>query len=73
MTESELALITRLSDTNPELRRLYSRHCEYEERLDELKRSRWQSPEEYAETKKLKRAKLAGRDRMASILAMNAD
>ena len=69
MNESEVRRIKELSETNPELQRLYERHCEYEERLDKIKRSKWQSPSEYAEVQQLKRRKLAGRDRMVSILS----
>ena len=69
MNESDVKRIQSLSSTNPELKRLYSKHCEYERRLTEIKRGKWRSPEEYAEEQELKRRKLAGRDRMASIIA----
>lgn len=71
MNESEVQRIKSLSTTNPELQRLYTKHCEYEQRLVEIQGSKWQSPAEYAEAQKLKRQKLAGRDRIVTILAQH--
>ncbi len=69
MNQRDKELLNSLKTTHPELQRLCTKHEEYEQKLDSLKRVRWSSPAEEAESRKLKRLKLAGRDRMASILA----
>ncbi len=69
MNDRDLALIERLIPDNAELSRLLSKHEEYEARLRVISKQKWRTPEEYVEEKKLKRLKLAGRDRMELILA----
>ena len=69
MKPTDIQLIRSLSNQEPELSRLFERHLEYEKRLGEIGRSKWQSPEDYYEQKQLKRLKLSGRDRIESILA----
>jgi uncharacterized protein len=69
MNERDLLLIERLIPQDPELNRLVSKHEGYEARLQVISQKKWQTPEEYIEEKQLKRLKLAGRDRIASILA----
>lgn len=71
MNDRDLALIERLVPDNVELSRLVSKHKEYEARLEVICRQKWRTPEEYVEEKKLKRLKLAGRDRMETILALH--
>ena len=69
MNDSDLVLIERLIPDNAELSHLLSKHQEYEARLRVISRQKWRTSEEYVEEKRLKRLKLAGRDRMESILA----
>jgi len=69
MNESDRALIASLSSSHHELQRLHSKHAEYEDQLRALSSKRWRSSEETLEEQKLKRLKLQGRDRIASILA----
>lgn len=69
MDQDDKLLIDALKTTHPELHRLCTKHEEYEQQLDALQAGRWRSPQEEAESRRLKRLKLAGRDRMASILA----
>ena len=69
MNHDDLTLIRHLLPAHPELERLVQKHDGYEERLARMVSRRWQSPSEQAEMKQLKRLKLAGRDRIASILA----
>ena len=69
MNDSDLALIERLVPDNAELSHLLGKHEEYEARLQVISRQKWRTPEDYVEEKKLKQLKLAGRDRMESILA----
>ncbi len=69
MNNDDLVLIRHLLPAHRELERLVHKHGGYEERLARMVARRWQSPSELAEMKQLKRLKLAGRDRIASILA----
>lgn len=69
MNERDLALIERLIPDYPELSSLIATHQEYEARLEVISRQKWRTPEEEYEAKRLKQLKLAGRDRMESILA----
>lgn len=69
MDPQDATTLESLSNSNPEVARLLRLHTTYEEQLDALNRHRWLSPDEQREQKRLKRLKLAGRDRLASILA----
>ena len=69
MNRNELALIEQIRPTNQQLSRLLQEHEGYESRLASLARQRWRSAEDYAEEQRLKRLKLAGRDRIQEILS----
>lgn len=69
MDPQDVRNLESLSNTNPEVERLLKLHLAYEEQLEELQRHRWLSPEEQVELKRIKQLKLAGRDRLAAILA----
>ncbi|MCP4869970.1 MAG: DUF465 domain-containing protein [Proteobacteria bacterium] len=69
MNEHDKSMIDSLSTTHPELMRLRTKHEEYEEQLRAISSKRWRSKGETLQEQKLKRLKLQGRDRMASILA----
>mgnify|MGYP000551057345 CR=1 FL=1 len=69
MDPRDIRTLESLSTSNPEVARLLRLHTTYEEQLDALQRHRWLSPDEQRELKRLKQLKLAGRDRLAAILA----
>ena len=69
MDPRDVRTLESLSPRNPEVARLLEQHLTYEEQLSALQRRRWLSPPEQEEQKRLKRLKLAGRDRLAAILA----
>ena len=71
METTDLQLIDSLSATNPELPRLLRKHREYEAALTSMRRRHWLSSTEQCEIKRLKRMKLAGRDRIERILALH--
>jgi uncharacterized protein YdcH (DUF465 family) len=52
-----------------ELKRCMEEHEEYERKLEEWNRRVYLSPEEEVERKKIQKLKLAGRDRIETILA----
>ncbi len=68
MTPSDLHLIEALTPDNPELETLLADHTRYESALEAFASRSWLSPEEEAQVRRLKREKLAGRDRIETIL-----
>jgi hypothetical protein len=58
----------KLRREDPQFRRLWERHAEYQRRLDELAARRFPSDEEKAEATRLKKLKLALKDEMEQIL-----
>lgn len=69
MHDSERAQIEALANGNPELRTLWDEHLAFEEQLLQLdQRSHLTSGEEL-ERKRIQKMKLAGKDRIAKILA----
>ena len=68
MENKDLELIQRLLDSDQELARLWHEHQELEARLEALAQRPYLSPEDQVEVKRLKKLKLAGRDRMEAIL-----
>ena len=69
MDANDLELIHRLREKDEELARLWREHQELEAQLDSLGRRSYLSPQDQMELKRLKKIKLAGRDRMEVILA----
>jgi len=69
MEAKDLELIQKLIPENQELARLWSEHQKLEAKLDALASRVYLSAEEQVEVKRLKKIKLAGRDRMEAILA----
>jgi hypothetical protein len=69
MDKQDLQLIEQLLPENEELASLWREHRELETQLDALGQRVYLSPAEQAEAKRLKKVKLAGRDRIEEILA----
>jgi uncharacterized protein YdcH (DUF465 family) len=69
METNDEALIAKLIDDDPELKRLVEEHRDYENRLDEMNRRPYLSTEEDLERKRLRKAKLAGKDKIEFILS----
>ncbi len=69
MEERDRELLLSLLAQNEELARLWGEHQELEARLDNIEQRVYLSAEEQVEVKRLKKVKLAGRDRMEKILA----
>ncbi len=59
----------RVSRQDPGFRRLQEKHREYDRRLQELQSQRYLSDEEKLEEVRLKKMKLALKDRMEAMLA----
>ncbi len=68
MEDKDLELIQKLIDRDQELARLWHEHQELEARLEALGQRAYLAPEDEVEMKRLKKLKLAGRDRMETIL-----
>jgi len=69
MEKRDEELIASLLDTEPELKELMAQHRELGDRVDELSKRPYLTTEETIEKKRLQKLKLAGRDRIESILA----
>ena len=65
MTEK---LVERLIKEDAEFRRAYRAHKEYERLVERMEEKRYLSPEEEVEKKRLKKLKLAMKDKMESII-----
>jgi hypothetical protein len=72
MEEYERSQIESLLDRDEELRALWQEHQDLESRLRALDSRRYLSPEEQVERKRLQKRKLAGKDRIAEIVARHA-
>lgn len=73
MEQKDLDLLNSLLPANEELAGLWHEHLELEKRLDDLGSRVYLSAEEQVEFQRLKKIKLAGRDRIESILAEHRD
>ena len=60
--------IVSLLDKDPELRKFYEEHREFEKKLADFQHKHHLTPEEEVEMKKLQKLKLAGKDRIMEIL-----
>lgn len=69
MEKRDLEIIQKYSSTDAELKRHMDEHEEYERKLQEFNRLIYLTPGEEIERKRLQKLKLAGRDRIESILA----
>ena len=69
MEKEDLELIEQLTDRDPELKKFWDDHLEYERQLEGFNRRPYLTAAETMERKRLQKLKLAGRDRMEQILA----
>jgi len=72
MEDYERARITALLDRDKELDDLWREHLELEKRLAELDSLPHLTPDEELERKRLQKVKLAGKDRIATIVARHS-
>jgi len=68
MEERDLMLIEKWKARDPELKKLWEEHLEFEEQLERFNRRVYLSAAEEVERKTLQKKKLQGRDRMEQIL-----
>ncbi len=68
MEEKERLLVMKFSEGDPELKKLWTEHLDYEQKLRELEKKVHLSPEEELEKKRLQKLKLSGKDKMFEIL-----
>ena len=73
MEASELKLIESLIPQNEELRRLWEEHQKLNRKLDSMASQTYFTAEEQIERKQMQKRKLAGRDRIAAILAAHRE
>ena len=73
MEAKDLELIDQLISDDQELAHLWHQHLEMENRLEVLSQRRYLTPEEEVEVKRLKKVKLAGKDRIEGILASHRE
>jgi hypothetical protein len=71
MDAQDEALISKLVDHNPELKTLVDNHRDFERQLDEMYRRPRLTTEEDLELRRLKKAKLAGKEKIERILAQH--
>ena len=69
MEKEDLELIELLTGKDPELKKFWDEHLEYERQLEGFNRRPYLTAAETMERKRLQKLKLAGRDRMEQILA----
>ena len=72
MDKRELARIESLMPREPELQSLWQEHLDLEQQLSEMDGRSHLTPGEEQERKLLQKRKLAGKDRIAAILARNS-
>ena len=60
--------IVSLLDKDPELKKFYEEHREFEKKLAEFQHKHHLTPEEEIEMKRIQKLKLVGKDRMMEIL-----
>ncbi len=68
MEKEDLELIEQLTGKDPELKKFWDEHLDYERRLEEFNRRPYLTAAETMERKRLQKLKLAGRDKMEQIL-----
>ena len=71
MEKSDQRLIEELIRSNEELAALWREHLDFEEKLEDMNRRVYLTPEEQIERKSIQKMKLAGRDRIEIILSQH--
>jgi len=69
MEQKDVSMIQNLLAQDQELAKLWKEHLELDSKIEALSERRYLSAEEEVEIKRLKKMKLAGRDRIEAILA----
>ncbi|MFH1113119.1 MAG: DUF465 domain-containing protein [Pseudomonadota bacterium] len=69
MEQRDLDLIEACKEKDPELKRLWQEHLEFEDQLEVFNKRIYLSPSEELERKTLQKKKLKGRDQIERILA----
>ena len=69
MEQQDIEIINRLVDENEEMARLWAEHQELEAKLKNMENKMYLTAEDQVEVTRLKKVKLAGRDRIEAILA----
>ena len=68
MEQKEIDLINKLINKDQELKKLWEEHLELEEKIEEYNKKVYLTPEEELEKNRLKKIKLAGKDKILAIL-----
>lgn len=68
MEQRDIDLIAQWQERDPELKRLWTEHLEFEEQLEVFNKRVYLSPAEEMERKTLQKKKLWGRDQIERIL-----
>ncbi|RKX64862.1 MAG: DUF465 domain-containing protein [Thermodesulfobacteriota bacterium] len=68
MEQKEIELINKLINKDQELKKLWEEHLELEEKIEEYNKRVYLTPEEELEKNRLKKIKLAGKDKILAIL-----
>jgi len=69
MEKRDLELILKYTSSDPELKSYWEQHEEFERKLEEFNRRLYLTAGEELERKRIQKLKLAGRDRIESILS----
>ena len=69
MEKTDLELIEKWKEKDPDLRKLWEEHLEFEEQLESFNKRVYLSPTEQMERKTLQKKKLQGRDQIERILS----
>ena len=68
MEQKEIDLISKLINKDQELKKLWEERLELEEKIEEYNKRVYLTPEEELEKNRLKKIKLAGKDKILAIL-----
>jgi uncharacterized protein YdcH (DUF465 family) len=68
MEETEAQLFARLRDENPEFRRLYEKHREFDQKISEFDRIYYLTSEQERKRKELQKLKLRIKDELYGIM-----
>ena len=72
MNDSEKDMVLKVSESNAQLRRLYTQHLTIEKKLRDYNTKNYLTDDEQMEAKLLKKQKLFKKDQMMELLAFHA-